>query len=195
MASGGFTLIPDTAKLQTRKPRTKILWLKILNHTKKSTLFILRSRVWSFWLKLQNRRILVWSLAVALNQFLVVCFSLPRPSTFLWPAEMGLEMMHSCHILPFQPILWNRHFLSKPAKTAQNSSKSISEGGRICHLCISQTKLSPHNPRPYDINFFSSAWGLALGWLMRHLFHIFRFEMRTLCGGRSCGLNFFWVRQ
>ena len=55
-----------------------------------------------------------------------------------------------------------------------------------------QTKLSPHNPRPYDINFFSSAWGLALGWLMRHLFHIFRFEMRTLCGGRSCGLNFFW---
>ena len=38
---------------------------------------------------------------------------------------------HSCHILPFQPILWDKYFPSEPVKTAQNSPKSISEGGRI----------------------------------------------------------------
>ena len=82
------------------------------------------------------------------------------------------------------PNMWSV-FLSM----LRNASK---RGSRVPEL-VFQTKLSPHNPRPYDINFFSSAWGLALGWLMRHLFHIFRFEMRTLCGGRSCGLNFSWM--
>ena len=38
---------------------------------------------------------------------------------------------HSCHILPFQPILWNRHFPPEPANTAKHSPKAISEGGRI----------------------------------------------------------------
>ena len=38
----------------------------------------------------------------------------------------------SCHILPFQPILWNRYLPSEPVITAKkNSPKSISEGGRI----------------------------------------------------------------
>ena len=31
------------------------------------------------------------------------------------------------------------------------------------HLILSRTKLSPHNPGPYDISFFSSVEGLALG--------------------------------
>ena len=43
--------------------------------------------------------------------------------------------IHSCHILPFQPILWNRHFLSKPAERAKNRPQSISEGGRIWQVC------------------------------------------------------------
>ena len=44
---------------------------------------------------------------------------------------------HTCHILPFQPILWNRCFPSKSVKSAQNSPKSISEGGRIWRVWIS----------------------------------------------------------
>ena len=38
---------------------------------------------------------------------------------------------HSCHILPFQPILWNKYFPPEPANTAKHSPKSISERGRI----------------------------------------------------------------
>ena len=37
-------------------------------------------------------------------------------------------LIHSCHILPFQPILWNEYFPPEPAKTAKHSPKSISEG-------------------------------------------------------------------
>ena len=37
---------------------------------------------------------------------------------------------HSCHILPFQPILWNNYFPPEPAKTAKRSPTFISEGGR-----------------------------------------------------------------
>ena len=33
--------------------------------------------------------------------------------------------IHSCHILPFQPILWNRYFPPEPATTAKHSPKSI----------------------------------------------------------------------
>ena len=42
---------------------------------------------------------------------------------------------HSCHILPFQPILWNKYFPPEPANTAKHSPKSISEGGRIWQVC------------------------------------------------------------
>ena len=42
---------------------------------------------------------------------------------------------HSCHILPFQPILWNINFPSEPVKTTENSPQSISEGGRIWQVC------------------------------------------------------------
>ena len=38
---------------------------------------------------------------------------------------------HSCHILPFQPLLRNRYVPSEPANTAKHSPQSISEGGRI----------------------------------------------------------------
>ena len=38
---------------------------------------------------------------------------------------------HSCHILPFQPTLWNSYFPSEPVKPAKNSPSSISEGGRL----------------------------------------------------------------
>ena len=38
---------------------------------------------------------------------------------------------HSCYILAFQPILWNKYFPPEPANTATHSPKSISEGGRI----------------------------------------------------------------
>ena len=37
----------------------------------------------------------------------------------------------SCHILPFQPIPWNRYLPSEPLKTATKRPESISEGGRI----------------------------------------------------------------
>ena len=39
--------------------------------------------------------------------------------------------IHSCHILPFQPILWNKYFPPESAKTAKHSPKSNSEEGRI----------------------------------------------------------------
>ena len=38
---------------------------------------------------------------------------------------------HICHVLPFQPLLWNRYVPSEPANTAKHSPQSISEGGRI----------------------------------------------------------------
>ena len=50
----------------------------------------------------------------------------------------SLDIHHSCHILPFQPILWNKYFLPEPANTAKDSPKSISEGGRIWQVCPSK---------------------------------------------------------
>ena len=50
-----------------------------------------------------------------------------------------LLLIHTCHILPFQPILWNRCFPPEPAKTAKYSHKSISEGGRIWQVCNTNT--------------------------------------------------------
>ena len=47
-----------------------------------------------------------------------------------------LLMLHSCHILPFQPMLWNKYFPPEPAKTAKNSPRSISEGGRIWQVWL-----------------------------------------------------------
>ena len=54
------------------------------------------------------------------------------------PLEIGLkalgkylEVPHSCHILPFQPILWNKYFPAEPANAAKHSQQLISEGGRI----------------------------------------------------------------
>ena len=44
---------------------------------------------------------------------------------------------HSCHILPFQPILRYKYFPPEPANTAKHSPKSISEGGRIWQVCTS----------------------------------------------------------
>ena len=38
---------------------------------------------------------------------------------------------HSCHTLPFRPILRSRRFPSELVKATQNSPRSISEGGRI----------------------------------------------------------------
>ena len=50
-----------------------------------------------------------------------------------------VHFRHTCHILPFQPILWNRCFPSKPVRSSQNSPKSISEGGRIWQVCSQQS--------------------------------------------------------
>ena len=53
--------------------------------------------------------------------------------------------IYICHILPFQPLLWNRCFPSKSVKSAQNSPKSISEGGRIWRVWTSEkTAVSLH---------------------------------------------------
>ena len=46
-------------------------------------------------------------------------------------ASRNVHHFHSCHILHFQPILWNKDFPPEPANTAKHSPKSISEGGRI----------------------------------------------------------------
>ena len=43
----------------------------------------------------------------------------------------SFQSPNTCHILPFQPILWNQYFPPQPAKAAKRSPKSISEGGRI----------------------------------------------------------------
>ena len=76
------------------------------------------------------------------------------------PSERN-SLNHGCHILPFQPILWNRCFPSKSVKLAKNSPKSISEGGRIWQVCPSERnslnrtageleKLLEFEPWPYD---------------------------------------------
>ena len=52
-------------------------------------------------------------------------------------ASTKRQPRRSCHILPFQPILWNRDFPSEPSTTAENSPQSISEGGRIWQVCKS----------------------------------------------------------
>ena len=67
---------------------------------------------------------------------------------------------HTCHILSFQPILWNRCFPSESAKSAPNSPKSISEGGRLWQVWRSlrvtpspSLRGIPHGPRnstPWD---------------------------------------------
>ena len=49
------------------------------------------------------------------------------------PGPRGV--LHSCHILPFQPILWNKYFPSELANTAKHSPKFISEGGRLWQVC------------------------------------------------------------
>ena len=61
---------------------------------------------------------------------LLGALSVRKPLGF--PKVQGFSHQeHTCHILPFQPILWNRCFPSKSVKSAQNSPNSISEGGRI----------------------------------------------------------------
>ena len=52
-----------------------------------------------------------------------------RPYWCLWTKHSFYK--RSCHILLFQPILWNRYLPSEPVKTARNSPPSISDGGRI----------------------------------------------------------------
>ena len=44
----------------------------------------------------------------------------------------SIYRLHSCHILPFQPVLRNRRFPSEPVTSAQNSPKSISDMASIC---------------------------------------------------------------
>ena len=39
--------------------------------------------------------------------------------------------IRTCHILPFQPILWNSYFPFWACKNSQNSPPSISDGGRL----------------------------------------------------------------
>ena len=56
----------------------------------------------------------------------------------LWKPTVLLLLLHSCHILPFQAILWNKYFPPELAKTAKHSPKSISEGGRIWQVCINR---------------------------------------------------------
>ena len=51
-------------------------------------------------------------------------------------ARPGPPSYHSCHILPFEPILWDRQFPPEPARTAKHSPKSISEGGRIWQVWL-----------------------------------------------------------
>ena len=48
-------------------------------------------------------------------------------------AEMHIT--HSCHILPFQSIMWNRYCPSELVNTAKHNPKSISAGGRIWQVC------------------------------------------------------------
>ena len=58
---------------------------------------------------------------------------------YIWGSRFTLRgwrsTLHSCHILPFQPILWNTYFPPEPANTAKHRPKSISEGGRIWQVC------------------------------------------------------------
>ena len=58
----------------------------------------------------------------------------PGSSWQRWPT-LCPGVVHGCHILPFQPILWSKYFPPEPAKTAKHSPKSISKGGRIWQVC------------------------------------------------------------
>ena len=63
------------------------------------------------------------------------------------------HVLHTCHILPFQQILWNRCFPSKSVKSAQNSPKSISEGGRIWRVCLAR---GTFDSRPTAPDYFAA---------------------------------------
>ena len=69
---------------------------------------------------------------------------------------------HSCHILPFQPILWNRYLPPEPANTAKHSPKSISEGGRIWQVCYANFPHAYYAYLPYSTplwNIFGAVFG------------------------------------
>ena len=55
---------------------------------------------------------------------------------------------HTCHILPFQPILWNIYFPPEPAKATKNSPQWISEGGIILQVCTLPCGTRPHFRKP-----------------------------------------------
>ena len=61
-----------------------------------------------------------------------------------------IRVYHSCHVLPFQPILWNRCFPSEPVKTAKHSPQSIPEGGRIWQVCLLTCAACAPARRPAD---------------------------------------------
>ena len=73
------------------------------------------------------------------------CLAAWGPQTAKAPSPKTKQRNHSCHILPFQPILWNRCFPPEPARTAQSSPESISAGGRIW-----QVGNTDHFPRQYS---------------------------------------------
>ena len=90
--------------------RTVVFYMDLVNLT----------IVWALWArkKRNNKR---------KTRFICIGVRAARGRTWSW---------HTCHILPSQPILWNRCFPSKFVKSAQNSPKSISEGGRIWRVCL-----------------------------------------------------------
>ena len=74
---------------------------------------------------------------------------IPAPDLMLrTPILRRVFFFHTCHILSFQPILWNRCFQSKSVKSAQNSPKSISEGGRIWRVWLRRSVFYRHRHVP-----------------------------------------------
>ena len=63
-------------------------------------------------------------------------FFIPNRAPQILNWRILVWMNHSCHILPFQPILWNRYLPSEPGKTTKKGPQSISEGGRIWQVGI-----------------------------------------------------------
>ena len=100
-----------------------------------------------------------------------------------WNGRGRIRQVRSCHILPFQPILWNRYLPSEPVKTAKNSPPSISEGGRLWQVWSSVRRVVPPRlrhayhildpPNRYFVQFWVSAAVLDVEeivwtWLFRY---------------------------
>ena len=71
----------------------------------------------------------------------------------------------SCQLLPFQPLLWSRHFPSEPARAAKHSPQSVSEGGTIWQVLVKVAVFYPVSQSCDDVHFPSEPVEGGRTWL------------------------------